>query len=317
MTSQEQYDKILTEYIELGHLSPARETTEETYYLPHHAVFKEESNTTKIRIVFDASAKKDKGIALNDTLMVGPTIQDRLVSHLIRFRTYRYVLTADIAKMYRQVWMHEDDKRYQRILWRQGGQIRDFNLNTLVFGISSSPFLATRTLQKSADDESQNYARAAKILKTRFYMDDLITGADSINDAKTIRDEIIVLLAKGGFIIRLWASNNYEIIKELDRSSIHTNFTIEINRTLKTLGIKWCAKEDKIIYEPAQIRVVERLTKRNVLSEIAKVYDPLGLLGPVIFYIKRLMQDVWCSGIHWDESVTQEVYSKWIEFARQ
>lgn len=76
------------------------------YYMPHHAVIKDTSNTTKVRIVFDASAKTNNSTSLNDILMVGPTIQDKLVAYLIRFRTYKYVLTADIEKMYRQVLLY-------------------------------------------------------------------------------------------------------------------------------------------------------------------------------------------------------------------
>lgn len=83
------------------------------YYMPHHAVIKEASNTTKLWIVFDAFATTTKGVSLNDLLMVGPTIQEKLFSHLIRFRTYDYVITADIEKMYRQVLVHEEDRQYQ------------------------------------------------------------------------------------------------------------------------------------------------------------------------------------------------------------
>ena len=69
------------------------------FFLPHHAVTKESSATTKLRVVFDASAKTSNGLSLNDILTVGPTIQDDIVSHLLRFRTHKYVISADIEKM--------------------------------------------------------------------------------------------------------------------------------------------------------------------------------------------------------------------------
>lgn len=94
--------------------------------------------------MFHASAKSINGVSLNDVLLVGPMIQSKLFSHVIR--TYNYVITADIEKMYRQVLIHEEDRRYQRILWREDGRIKTYQLNTLTFGVSSSPFLAIRTI---------------------------------------------------------------------------------------------------------------------------------------------------------------------------
>lgn len=140
------------------------------YYMPHHAVTKQSSHTTKVRVVFDASAKTSNDVSLNDVLRVGPTIQENLFSHLIRFRTYDYVVSADVEKMYRQVLVHEEDRQYQRILWRKGDKIKTFELNTLTFGVSSSPFLAIRTIHKLADDESHAYPRAVEIIKKHLYV---------------------------------------------------------------------------------------------------------------------------------------------------
>lgn len=287
------------------------------FYMSHHAVIKESSNTTKVRVVFDASAKTSNGVSLNDTLMVGPTIQGKLFSHLVRFRKYKFVITADIEKMYRQVLLHEDDRRYQQILWHRDNKIETFQLNTLTFGISSSPFLAIRTIQKLADDERHTYPRAAEIIKTHLYVDDLLSGADTVDEARAIRDEIINLLSQGGFTIRQWASNNKGIINDLADNMLHANFTVKIDRSLKTLGITWNTHTDKICYSIQPTKIIEGLTKRSILSEIAKIFDPLGLLGPVVLYAKKLMQDVWRCGVQWDESVPQSIHTEWSEFARQ
>lgn len=199
------YNQVLEEYVKMKHISRIDDTNDFGYYMPHHAVIKNTSTTTKVRIVFDASAKTSNGMSLNDVLLVGPTIQNNLISHLIRFRAYNYVITADIEKMYRQVWLHEDDRRYQRILWRRKDVIETYQINTVAFGVSSSPFLAIRTVQKLADDEGVAYPKAAEILKKHLYVDDLLTGAETIKEAHAIREEIIALLSKGGFVIRQWA----------------------------------------------------------------------------------------------------------------
>ncbi|XP_023247887.1 uncharacterized protein LOC111643857 [Copidosoma floridanum] len=102
------YERVIKEYIELGHMSLVRDEFSSGYYMPHHMMIKKSSSTTKVRVVFNASAKASKGFSLNDVLMVGPTIQSKMFDHLLRFRTYRYVITADIAQMYRKILVHPD-----------------------------------------------------------------------------------------------------------------------------------------------------------------------------------------------------------------
>lgn len=197
-----EYTRVINKYKTLGHMSLVNHLPHDGFYMPHHAVIKQSSNTTKVRIVFDASAKSTNGVFINDLLMVGPTIQEKLLSHLIRFRTFRYVITANIEKMYRQVLIHEDDRRFQLILWREHDEIKTYQLNTLTFGVSSSPFLAIRTIQQLADDDGHLYPKAAEAIKHHLYVDDFLTGADSIREARDIRDDVIALLGRGGFSIR-------------------------------------------------------------------------------------------------------------------
>ena len=106
----------MQEYEELGHMIQVNEnsnSSEEVYYLPHHAVFKSSSSTTSTCVVFDGSCRSSNGLSLNDTLLVGPIIQQDLYSIVLRFRTYQVAFAADIAKMYRQVRIHEDDRKLQ------------------------------------------------------------------------------------------------------------------------------------------------------------------------------------------------------------
>lgn len=108
--------------------------------MSHHAVLKDASNTTKLRVVFDASAKSSNGRSLNDNLLVGRTIQNDLFSILLRFRLQTFVIIADIEKMYRQIVIRDKDRIFQKILWFHNDEIREYTLNTVTFGIASSPF---------------------------------------------------------------------------------------------------------------------------------------------------------------------------------
>lgn len=97
-----EYVNFLAEYVALGHMEEITSIKPgPNYFIPHHAVVKKSSNTTKVRVVFDASCKTTNGVSLNDTLKIGPTIQGDLFTILTRFRTHNYVLSADIEKMYR------------------------------------------------------------------------------------------------------------------------------------------------------------------------------------------------------------------------
>ncbi|XP_078051783.1 uncharacterized protein LOC144477936, partial [Augochlora pura] len=287
-----EYCKVIDEYLALGHLSQV-ENPDDTigFYLPHHAVVKPTSTTTKVRVVFDGSAKSTTGYSLNHALLTGPTIQDDIFRHLLRFRMHAFVLSGDIEKMYRQFLVRPEDRPYQRILWRNDkNQIATFQLNTVTFGLSSAPFLATRCLQQLADDESDNFYKASEVVKRDIYVDDLLTGAATYEDAKKLRDDIICLLKRGRLNIRQWVSNDPRLLSDLTKEQIHPKFFGD--ETVKTLGVAWNPHNDSFSYS-VNLNSNKTHTKRSILSVIAKIYDPLGLLGPVTVAAKMLMQRLW------------------------
>ncbi|XP_076386150.1 uncharacterized protein LOC143264169 [Megachile rotundata] len=227
----------MQEYIDLGHMVHVSDEQKHGYYLPHHPVIKISSNTTKVRVVFDASAKTDKGMSLNNTLLTGPTIQSNLFTHLLRFRTHTYVVTADIAQMYRQVVVHPDDRRFQRVLWYYNNTISTFELSRVTFRVSPSSYLAIRSIVQLADDEHLEFSIASRILKRDLYVDDLLSGANSLTEILQLRDEVIALLRKGGFSIRQWASNHQHALDNLDEKTLDLDCAIDENPVSKTLGI--------------------------------------------------------------------------------
>ncbi|GFQ81674.1 retrovirus-related Pol polyprotein from transposon 17.6, partial [Trichonephila clavata] len=140
-----QYKEFMREYLSLGHmeliLSIDSDVENQHYYIPHHFVINESSLTTKLRVVFDASAKTSSGVSLNDLLMSGPKTQEDLICILLRFRFHNIAVTADIKMMYRQVNIHPEDRDFQRIFWRdsRGNEIQTFRLNTVTYGTTSAP----------------------------------------------------------------------------------------------------------------------------------------------------------------------------------
>lgn len=94
----------MIEYEALGHMREINipESTL-TYFLSHHVIFKQSSITSKLRVVFNGSAKTTSGLSINDVQHIGSIVQQDLFSIIVRFRKHKYVLSADIEKMYRQV----------------------------------------------------------------------------------------------------------------------------------------------------------------------------------------------------------------------
>ncbi|XP_008182768.1 uncharacterized protein LOC103309342 [Acyrthosiphon pisum] len=201
------YVNFMNEYHLLGHMSKVDNPgthTEGYYYLPHHAVVKESSTTTKVRVVFDGSAKSTTGKSLIDILAPGPTTQPELFDILLRLRSHIVVITADVAKMFRQVWVHPQDRNYQRIKWRASPehQLQHYQLNTVTYGTESASFLSTRVLQEIASSITFKSSTAAQSIKSDIYMEDYISGSDSIEEALTLFRDVSQALNTGGMMLR-------------------------------------------------------------------------------------------------------------------
>lgn len=315
----EEYRRFIQEYIELGYMREVLPSEPSpiihSYYMPHHAVHKHTSTTTKLRVVFDGSCKTTTGISLNDSLMVGPTIQDDLFLILTRYRTFKYALTADITKMYRQVLVHPDQTSLQRILWRNSAEepIRTFELLTVTYGTSSALFLAIRALRKLAEDNISKFSIGSRVALNDFYVDDLVTGADTLQEALAIKSETTQLLQEGQFELRKWASN--EPVLQTNQSTIsQKEFILSCDKECetRTLGLVWNYNSDQFKFPSINsLPPLTTPTKRSILSRISLIFDPLGLLGPSTLIAKIIMQDLWRLRIDWDESLPLDVHTKW------
>ncbi|XP_036143404.1 uncharacterized protein LOC118645802 [Monomorium pharaonis] len=286
-------------------------------YLPHHSVLKEDAKSTKLRVVFDGSCKTSTGLALNDCMPVGPVVQSDLISILLRFRTYRYVLVADIVKMYRQILLHPSQTHLQRILWREDKRapVQAFELLTLTYGTTIASYLATRCLVDLADQFTKEFPVGSLHLRRNFYVDDLLTGADTKAEALSIRDELIQLL-KLGFKLSKWGSNCSELLNGINDQSEHL-ITFTKDENFRILGTSWDRNGDTLQFSLSPSLSANASSKRIILSEVSRLIDPLGLLGPVIVLAKLILQELWQAGIEWDESIPQHVHTKWMQLKLQ
>lgn len=313
----EDYIKFMDEYEQLNHMSlvPNNELNKPAVYIPHHFVVKE-STTTRLRVVFDASAKTSSGISLNEAMMIGPTLQDPIQDILLRFRKHNIAFTADIAKMYRQISMNAEDRDMQRILWRKhpSHPIKEYRLNTVTYGTAAAPYLAVKCLQQLAVIEAETYPLASQVALHDFYVDDAASGGSTVSAVIETVKQLNAMCNKANFPLRKYSSNSMEVLQNIPAELRETSSEVEMdsNNQVKTLGIIWQPKNDCYKFTINLPRSSAQCTKRSILSEVSMIFDPIGWLSPVIICGKLLIQELWKAKLDWNDPVPDNIQEKWI-----
>lgn len=199
--------------------------------------------------------------------------------------------------MYRQVRVNDKDTDFQRIVWRSNPNesIKHYRLLTVTFGTAAAPYLAVKSLQQLAKDEQTKWPLAADITLRDFYMDDLMTGCQTEDEAKDIYHQMDELMKAGGFELQKWTSNNDHVLKviEEEKRTADQSIPVELSNLVKVLGISWNRMNDQFEYS---VRLPEEnqqpITKRRVLSDISRLYDPMGWIAPVVAVAKVFIQEL-------------------------
>lgn len=317
------YIKFIDEYVKAGRakkvdLFQLGIPFESCYFLPHHAVIKERSTTTKLRVVFDASAKTTLNKSLNDILHSGPVVQKELFEILISFRTHKYVILTDVKRMYEQVTLDPAHTHLQSILWKENlnDPLLCFQLQTVTYGVTSSSFLATRCLVELARRYEDQYPLASAVLRNNSYIDDCLFGAPSIEQAKAVCSELTKLTALGSFELHKWCASHPDILADIPSSEQHFK-EIDLNNasmTIGALGLLLDINSDQLIISQPCGQLSKVWTKRTVLSFIGTFFDPLGLAGPIVTRAKEFMQKVWRQNLDWDTMIPEELLLHWRSF---
>ncbi|XP_025995756.2 uncharacterized protein LOC105205078 [Solenopsis invicta] len=276
------YSQFLAEYLELGHMTPAPPLPADcsrACFLPHHGVWKGDGEKARIRVVFNGSSRTSSGTSLNGELLAGPNLLPTLCDVITRWRKHQFVLAADIEKIYRQIWVHPEDRDLQRIYWKIGSRVQEFHLNTVTYGLASAPYLAVRTLRQLAKNEGARFPRAAEALRRDTYVDDVLSGASSQFETCELREQLTQLCLAGGFRLRKWVANKEDLLRDIPaehRSSLPSTVALT-SEEHDVLGIRWLPAEDS--FAPTVKSMTEELvTKRTVLRQTAHLFDPLGWL---------------------------------------
>lgn len=183
----------------------------------------------------------DMGHSLNHYLQKGPKLQRDIMGIIMRFRFSKYVLTGDIKQMFWQLQIHPDDRIYQGVQ-----PILIYKLNTVTYGLVSSPYQAICTLQQLSQYEASTYPLAASTLLRDFYVDEVMTGTITINDTLCLYKELVQMIAKGGFVLRKWTSYSKSILQHisLNWQTIQISLDNPMDTSIKILGIFWHSQRD-------------------------------------------------------------------------
>lgn len=292
-----------------------------TWYLPHFGT--RHAQKGKLRLVFDAKATA-YGTSLNQSLLAGPDLLKSLFGVLIRFREGKTAIIADVKEMFLQVGVSEQDRDSLRFLWRgedRSGPPQEYRMKRLIFGAASSPTTALYVKNKNATELKNVYPIAADITIRNTYMDDMLVALDkSEHECRQIVNDIYKLNMQASFELRGFASNNPNVVSDVQpRESECT--VIGKSDTERTLGLIWNHKKDTLGFNvnlrntPAEVINGSVLpTKRQVTSSAMSIFDPIGYASPITVLGKSLMQEIWRSGIGWDDQITPECRAAWISF---
>eukprot|EP00731_Ephydatia_muelleri_P009492 Em0005g78a len=319
-----EYDNIIQDQISLGIVEIVSDPwstsrSNQIHYLPHHGVVREDKSTTKLRVVFDASARTS-GPSLNDCLYTGPSFKQRIADILVRFRLFPVGLVADIEKAFLMVSIADDDKDVLRFLWLDDieaelPKIKVLRFSRVVFGVSSSPFLLNATIKHHMDHYRTVDQQFVDKFERSIYVDDLTFSAKDEEGMFQLYKKAKGWLAEGAFNLRKFHTNSPKLQQWIDTEEVKSTVPVsgKLNTTVedlsyvksmfggcqvdssgvKVLGVQWDSVLDQLSFDIHHIgNAADKVqpTKRNIVGIVSRIYDPLGVLTPFTILFKILFR---------------------------
>lgn len=316
------HDKI-DEYLQKDYmrkLSPeeALIETPKTFYLPHFITVNKNKQPPKPRMVFDAAAKID-GVSLNSKLLSGPDMTESSLGVKMRFREGPITaITGDIEEMFHRVAIRKEDRESQRIISRKNPEnaLEIYEMNVMTFGATCSPACAQFIKNENARKFEDKYPEAVEAIIKNHYVDDYLDSFSDLTKATQIVLDVIKIHDRANFRMRNFISNSKALLKLLpgDRVSPLKEVKLdnEENTYEKVLGMYWDIQNDKYKFKiKTNTESMIQPTKRQLLSSIMSVYDPLGLISHITIEAKIIMQNLWRVGIDWDDKIPENINKEW------
>ncbi|GFV27956.1 integrase catalytic domain-containing protein [Trichonephila clavipes] len=215
------------------------------------------------------------------------------------------------------ILIDESQRDLLRIVWKDKidspGKI--FRLTTVTYGTKSAPYLATRSLKQLVIDDGDKYPLAAEVIMSDVYMDDLLTGADDLESGRKLQVQLVSMLKGAGMELHKWSASNPLLLP--DSMCQVKDLSYSSSTETKTLGLLWKPHPDSFSFKISPMTSnCDNLivTKKSVISTIAKIFDPLGLIGPVITRAKILLQSLWQLKLDMNDPLPSNLVSYWKSF---
>ena len=319
----ERYDEIIREQLQLGIIEAAPEkATGKEFYIPHKGVTRNDVESTKLRIVYDASAKESNSHpSLNDCLHPGPPLQNHLWDVLVKSRTYPILVTADLKKAFLQIRIMEEERDSLRFHWKHPNtsEIEVYRFTRALFGLTCSPFLLGGVINQHLDNWEERYPEIVKELREAIYVDDLMSGGTTVEETEQKKAAVVEVFEDATFSIHKWHSNAPELEPTNEVQTEPEEITYAKSKLGgvdqpegKLLGLPWNRQQDTL--SVTLTKPFGTTTKRGILSKLAKIYDPLGLVSPTTLVGKLIYRDVCDAKLPWDASLPQPLTKRWKEW---
>ena len=320
------YSAVIDDYIEqkIVEKVECEETENPVYYLPHHAVIKEERSTS-LRVVFDASSHETGKQSLNDCLLTGPNLTPDMLGILVKFRQHNVAVMSDITKAFLQISIDERDRDALRFLWTENlpknGETQQcvMRMTRVPFGATTSPFLLTATIRHHLEKYEETEPLTVGILKDCLYVDDLISGAETVEDAYILYRTAKDIMSTASMDLCKWKTNSKELQDKWNQEQPVMETKAQVG-PLKVLGISWRTDTDDFVFELDGLMETIKAgnpTKRSVLQSAARIFDPIGFLSPFTVRVKSLFQETWEKGLEWDDELPADLITKWQQWCKE
>ena len=305
----QEYDLTVKNLITDGYaeVAPDSHGRNPLFYLPHHDVPKKNGS---MRLVFDCACKF-RGVSLNDVVHQGPDLINKLNYVLLRFRQHQYAMTADITAMYNQVRVPQDDRDALRFLWFEGDDILQLRMTSHLFGGVWCACVSSYALQKAVADEHCATDVQCAVLKS-FYVDDLLYSFDDKEGGARVINAIDTVMRDNGFQLSKFNANDGSLLSNLSMSHVPNDEIVNISDS-KVLGVMWNTHDDYFYFNVC-ITDMSVVTRRSILSFVCSIFDPLGLISPIILCGRVIFQLTTRLKLAWDTPVPDPIRVKWLKW---
>ena len=290
-------------------------------FIPWSSVWKENSVSTPCRLVFNASLPTDTGTSLNDILAKGTNNMNVLVEIFIRWRSHQCAFHTDVQKMYNSVLLDKEYWCYQRYIWQESLDLcfipEEKVIKTLIYGVKSSGNQAERALRMAADHFKEEYPDANNIVQQDTYVDDCMSGQNSLDDCFERADELTIVLMRGGFSLKGFTFSGHDPPSNLS----------EDKRSIHVAGMIWYPKADELSLDispldfsakqrgkrtQTQLNIPETFTRRQCLSKVAEIFDLTGMITPITAAMKMDLHVLVQRKLNWDDTIPDDLRHVWL-----